>query len=354
MDRNDSLAIAIVTAPASTARPASCPPMRRASNGTVDAASAACNTVRALPDGRPGVVLGSGVACTVGNRPEGLVGETPVPEMGGRLVPGGRLAEELGMAVLAATTTSDAVPLNDRAPEAVASAEICTSAPTVALDRTRTAACSSAAWPTGRSPTAQEAPFGTGHTVNVVAPTLRRAPTLARTVTASLAAPVDQTQITKPALWPALTSPALERGWTRTHSCGVTRLCFGLGLGVDELGFGLGVLVAVSLGVGLVDAGVDVAGTVDVAGLVEVAGLDDADELAEGLLLAELRDDADALAEPDMLAELVVADDLADLKDDADEMANAAPGWCLAALFVAPESTVLFGMSGQAAELMID
>jgi len=80
-------------------------------------------------------------------------------------------ADEVGMAVSGATTTSEAVPLNDRAPEAVASAEIRTCAPTVAADRTGTLACSSAAWPAGRSPTAQLAPFGSGHTVKAGAPT---------------------------------------------------------------------------------------------------------------------------------------------------------------------------------------
>jgi hypothetical protein len=62
------------------------------------------------------------------------------------------------MAVFAATTESEAVPLNDRAPEALASAEMRTSPPTLALDRTETLACSSAAWPTGSVPTEHVAP----------------------------------------------------------------------------------------------------------------------------------------------------------------------------------------------------
>lgn len=171
--RSDSRAIAIVTAPASTASPASCPPMRRASTGTVDAASAARKTARGFGDGSTGEpVLGVGLAWTVGNRPDGLVGETPVPEIAGRLVPGGKLmVGELGMVAFAATTTSDAVPLNDRAPEAMASAEMRTCPPTVAVDRTGTLARSSVAWPTGRFPTGHLAPFGSGHTVNVGAPT---------------------------------------------------------------------------------------------------------------------------------------------------------------------------------------
>jgi hypothetical protein len=100
---------------------------------------------------------------TVGNRPDGSLGDTPVPDIDGRSVPAGRL-EELGMDVLAATTTSAAVALKDRAPEAVASAEIVTRTPTPAASLTRTDASSSAAWPTGKVPTAHVAPSGWGHT----------------------------------------------------------------------------------------------------------------------------------------------------------------------------------------------
>jgi len=119
-----------------------------------------------LADGcRSEPVLGVGLAVTVGNRPDGSVGDTPVPDIDGRFVPAGKLEEELGMDVLAATTTSDAVPLKDRAPEAVASAEILTRTPTPAASFTRTFACSSAAWPTGKVPTPHVAPSGWGHTM---------------------------------------------------------------------------------------------------------------------------------------------------------------------------------------------
>ena len=60
----------------------------------------------------------------VGKRPEGLAGETPVPEMVGRFVPAGKLAEEVGTVALRETTTSEAVPVNDREPDAVALAEM--------------------------------------------------------------------------------------------------------------------------------------------------------------------------------------------------------------------------------------
>jgi hypothetical protein len=172
--RSDRRAIAIVTAPASTASPASCPPIRRVSSGTVAAASAACTSARALADGSPSEpVVGVGLAWTVGNRPAGLVAETPVPDIAGSVVPGGKLttADELGMGVLAETTTSDAVPMNDREPEAVALAEMRTGPPMVAVDRTGRLTCSSAAWPVGRFPTEQVTPLGWGHTVNVGPPT---------------------------------------------------------------------------------------------------------------------------------------------------------------------------------------
>jgi hypothetical protein len=177
---------------------------------------------------------------------------------------------------------------------------------------------------------------------------------LARTDTARLVALVDQTQTTNPASWPALTSLAPFTDWTRTHSCGVADLGFGF---FEELGFGLGVaeLVGladvVELGVGVVVSGVDdpaLEGE-DVPAEVDAVALD------EGLSLAELLDDADALAEAALLvlADLAgVAEDLADLNADAEELASAAFGSWSAALFLAPESTVLVGMSGHAALML--
>ena len=157
---------------------------------------------------------------------------------------------------------------------------------------------------------------------------------MAITDTARLIALVDQTQITKPASWPALTSPAPESGWTRTHSCGFVVLGAGLDeLGLGELGFGLGVVVELGLGVVVAGDDDDEPDEDDEAAEVDVLGLDD------GLSLSDLREDAD---------------ELADLSKDAEELSSAAAGAWSAALVLADDSTVLLGMSGHVAELMTD
>ena len=143
---------------------------------------------------------------------------------------------------------------------------------------------------------------------------------LARTDTARLFAFVDQTQITNVASWPGLTSPAPERDSTRTQSCGVTFLGFGL----DELGFGFG-----ELGFGLGELGL---------GLGDVLGV--------GVVVAGFDEDEDVLAEFDVLG----LDEglLTDLNGDTEEVASVAADSCLAAVVLAAESTVLLGMSGHA------
>jgi len=229
-------------------------------------------------------------------------------------VPAGKLEEELGIDVLAATTTSEAVALKDRAPEAVASAEMRTCTPTPAVDRTRTLTCSSAAWSTGKAPTAQVARSGWGQTLKPGVPTSPSGE-LARTETARLFAFVDHTQITKVASWPALTSPALESDWTRAQSCGVTRLCFffavGDGLGLGELDVGVGVgegELEVELGFG--------EGDVE----VEDFGFGVPEELEGGEEVAVALDEGLSLA--DVLGE---ADEFADLSRD-EELTSAAAG----------------------------
>lgn len=140
--RRDSLAIAMVTAPARTASPASCPPMSRASSGTVAASVAACSTARGLACGRMREpVPGVGEAPTVGKRPDGSVGEIPVPEIVGSVPEFGSVIKGLvGLVVGLTTTTSVAESEKERAPVADALAESCTCSPSAALDRTRTVA----------------------------------------------------------------------------------------------------------------------------------------------------------------------------------------------------------------------
>jgi hypothetical protein len=162
----------------------------------------------------------------------------------------------------------------------------------------------------------------------------------ARTDTARLSAFVDHTQITKVASWPALTSPAPESDWTRTHSCGVTFLCF-FGLGV-WLGFGLGELdVGLGFGEGELELGF---GEGDPDELEW--GEDDAAGLDEWLALA------DTVGEGDLLLLAVAVGELADLNRD-EELASAAVWW-LVASFVADDSVVLFGMIRHSVGFAVD
>jgi hypothetical protein len=184
---------------------------------------------------------------------------------------------------------------------------------------------------------------------------------LALTETPWLVAFVDQTQITKPARWPALTSPTAESDWIRTQSWAVAFLGFGadelgVGLGEVELGFGDGVDESeLSEGDGLVVvAGDDVLAADEDGGAeldvlaLDVLGLDD------GLALDALTD-AEELADDDELADLLGdRDGCADLSRDADELAKSAPGVPVAGFVTAAESTVLFGTSGHAADWMIE
>jgi hypothetical protein len=176
---------------------------------------------------------------------------------------------------------------------------------------------------------------------------------LARTDTARLFAFVDHAQITNVASWPALTSPP-ESDWTRTHSCGVTLLCFGLGLffGLGELGFGLavglgelelgvGLGVALGLGLGVVVAEVDAEESEEDED-VEVA-------LAEGLSLPDVLGEADWLLLADVLG---AADELADLNRDEELARMVARSW-LVALLVADDSAVLFGVSPHSADFLV-
>jgi len=177
----------------------------------------------------------------------------------------------------------------------------------------------------------QVVPEVTGQTVNFGASMYRADVTWARTETAVLAAFVLHTQITKLATWPALTSAELEKGWTRTHNCGVVLAggdVDGEPLGVGD---GLGDVVALALGLGL---GLELAEfSVDVGlglGLGEVAD-GDGDEVSEvdalGLdagLLAGSLPEADALGEADWLV-LAASAVLAGLLGDAAVLAEELP-----------------------------
>jgi hypothetical protein len=124
--RRDSRAIAIAIPPASTARPASWPPISFGSSGTVSAASVTRTSERfGLTVGSPTEgELEDGDGETVGNRLDALPWDDPVPDMGGKVVAGnGSVAPGCGVVVLGGgetTTTSVADPLKDFAPFPVA------------------------------------------------------------------------------------------------------------------------------------------------------------------------------------------------------------------------------------------
>ena len=156
-----------------------------------------------------GVALEPDEGETVGNSPEGSVGEVNAPlGSGGNEVPGtagsgGRVEPgvvepgvvEPGVVELDATTPIVALAWNEVAPVAFAVAVSVTCSPTDAASRTRALATISSDWLTGRSPTVQTAPLCCGHTVNLGATTLAAFPTLTVTVVPVLAAPVLHTQI---------------------------------------------------------------------------------------------------------------------------------------------------------------
>jgi hypothetical protein len=297
--RSDSRATAITTAPASTASPASWPPIRRESSGTVAAASATRTVLCGLAGGRPsGVVLGVTVGATVGNSPVGLLpGDAPLPDSGGRLT-GGSVAPSVGLnvgvevAVGRATTTSVAEPLKECAALPAAVAVSWTCSPTVALPPTRTLTSSSSACSSGTLPILHVAPTGSGHTLKLGDRTSVARATRTVTATPLPAAFVLHTQITKLATCPGLTCDELEKDWTRTHSCGflagVGDLLVGVGVGVGDTELGLGVGEPVGLELLLFnddDFGVGLERWVGFGAGFLVVGLDDGVWLGDELLL---------------------------------------------------------------------
>lgn len=204
--RSDSRAMAIAMAPARTARPASCPPIRRGSSGTI-AEAVAARTGRFLAAGKPRLALGLGLESgeTVGNSPAGSPGVIPVPVAGGT-VTGGSVTVDAGGGVgvtvggaLADVTVTEPDALKDRVlfPEAVAVSSTCS--PFVAALWTQAAACSSSACPAGRAPSPHVEVPEPGQTVKCGEPTCRTCATRNAIVTDLLVPCVLQTQTTKPA-----------------------------------------------------------------------------------------------------------------------------------------------------------
>ncbi len=157
---------------------------------------------------------------------------------------------------------------------------------------------------------------------------------LACTFTPLLVALVLHTQTANVAVWPALTSPEVEKDSTRTQSCGVLWVLWaggdlvelgegdGFGDVLDELGVGEGDVELDVLSVGgdeLTDG--------DFAEESEALGDDD------GLALVVLLGEGEALVEADLLL-LLLAEPLA----DADSL-----GMWLRGSLIAAVSTAFFG-----------
>jgi hypothetical protein len=301
----------------------------------VAAAVAACRTARGLAWGRlSDPVPGVGVFPTVGNRPDGSVGEMPVPEIVGSVPGTGSVTRgPTGLLVGFTTTTSVAEPEKESAPAADALAVSCTCSPSAALARTCTVASSSSAWPTGRLPILQVVPLATGQTLNFGESMYRAAATRALTEMPVLAAFVLQTQITKLALWPALTSDAVENDCTRTQSCGV--FCPGAGEVGEPLGVGVGLGEVLELvlgsGVGL---GLE---------LAEVCWVDDGLGLPDELEAELLDEDGEDEPERDVLGldEGLVLDDLAGAGEVLDDLLAPAEAEALPEVDALPEPAAL-------------
>jgi hypothetical protein len=166
--RSESRAMAIAIAPASTARPASCPPMSRGLSGRVAEVVAARMRLalrsECVPALEPALALGAGE--TVGKSPDGSVELVP-PRLGsGGSVTGGGvlLAGVLGDGA-AETATAAAEALKAAAPVPLAAAASLICSPRSAAFRTLTVACSSSDCPSARLPTLQTAPLELGQTV---------------------------------------------------------------------------------------------------------------------------------------------------------------------------------------------
>jgi hypothetical protein len=153
----------------------------------------------------PDVALGLVEGETVGNSPDGSVGEVNAPlGSAGNVLPGtvgsGGIESEPEPEPepeldFDAATPIVALAWKEVAPLAFAVAVSVIFSPADAASRTRAPATISSDWLVGKSPTVQTSPRGCGHTVNVGAFTFAAFPTLTVTVVSRLSARVLQTKI---------------------------------------------------------------------------------------------------------------------------------------------------------------
>ena len=193
--RSDRRAMAMATAPASTASPASCPPISRGSSGRIADATAALTRRGGRLPGTAEVGFGDALlpGVTVGNRLTGLPTVVPVPGTVVTLPGSGGSAGTVGAGVLglvgagvlggAAVIRTLAYASNETARFPLAVAVSVTFFPAAAVSATLTLAFSSSAWPVGRLPTWQTAPLADGQTVNSAPDTCATCRTAAETLT---------------------------------------------------------------------------------------------------------------------------------------------------------------------------
>lgn len=155
----------IVIAAASTASPASCPPIRRGSSGRVEAVGVirTPDPERVLPPG-----LGVALGVTTGNSPDRSVGDTVEPTSDGNVTGGNAGIDDVGVgeglgwptkAVTAASAGDSAVPCTDMVSV--------NCSPTSAVTPTRDLTISSNAWLAGSEPIEQTVLCADGHRLNL-------------------------------------------------------------------------------------------------------------------------------------------------------------------------------------------
>jgi hypothetical protein len=160
--RSDSLATAIVIAAASTARPASWPPIWRGSMGTADEVRRA--SLRTVPFERWGGPEELGLGVTTGNRPDRLPGLTVVFGNVGKS-PVGRVVLTVGNGFDWPTTIVIAATAGDIWAPVTVTVSV-TWRPSAAVVRTRSVISISSAWLAGSVPIEHEVACAVGQSVN--------------------------------------------------------------------------------------------------------------------------------------------------------------------------------------------